>query len=79
MEFIGYLIAGGVGFFLGVICSCVLLAKKNLEMAQTIENKATESVKDTIQNAKLMYNAKVAAYEQSLNESEGNYDEGVTE
>lgn len=79
MGFIGYLIAGGVGFLFGVICSCVLLAKKNLDMAQAIESKAVESVNDTIQNAKAMYNAKVAEYEQGLNEAENNYNEGVTE
>lgn len=59
----GYLIAGFVGFLIGVILSCILLAKKNLETAQKIEDNVTNSVKQNYEAAKLVYQATVAEYE----------------
>lgn len=59
----GYLVAGFVGFLIGVILSCILLAKKNLEAAQKIEDNVTDSVKQNYEAAKLVYRATVAEYE----------------
>lgn len=60
---LGYLIAGFVGFLIGVIISSILLAKKNLEAAQKIEDSVTNSVKQNFEAAKLVYQAAVAEYE----------------
>lgn len=60
---LGYLIAGFVGFLIGVIISSILLAKKNLEAAQKIEGSVTNSVKQNFEAAKLVYQSAVAEYE----------------
>lgn len=53
MHILGYLIAGFIGFMIGVILSCILLAQKNLEKAQQIEQR----LKDNVNIAKTVYKA----------------------
>lgn len=59
----GYLIAGFIGFLIGVIISCILLGKKQLEAAKNVENSVTNSVKQNFEAAKLVYQAAIAEYE----------------
>ena len=53
MFVLKYLIAGFIGFMLGTIITCILLAKKNLERYQQISN----SVEENIRIAKNTYKA----------------------
>lgn len=53
MHILGYLIAGFIGFMIGVVLSCILLAQKNLEKAQQIEKK----LEDNVNLAKTVYRA----------------------
>ena len=46
-----YFLAGFVGFFIGVVLSCILLAKKNIAMEKEIE----AQVEKSIENAKKTY------------------------
>lgn len=66
-----YFIGGIIGFILGVIVSCILLAKKNLETKDAIEatvtNKAV-SFKDAIKEAKEQYKAQMKAYDEANKE-----------
>lgn len=50
-----YLIAGAVGFLIGVIITVILLTKKNFEMYQKI----TKEVEDRYESGKGLYNAMV--------------------
>jgi len=58
MAFIGiiakYFLAGFIGFLIGVILSCFLLAKKNLDKAHAIEDNIENSFKTAKKNYKSM-------------------------
>lgn len=58
MAFIGimakYFLAGFIGFLIGVILSCFLLAKKNLDKAHAIEDSIEASFKSAKKNYKSM-------------------------
>lgn len=60
---LGYLGAAFGGFMVGVILSCILLGKKNLEAAKKIESNITESVKQNIKTAKNVYKSAIDEYE----------------
>lgn len=62
----GYLAVGFGGFMIGVILSCILLAKKNLETAQRMGNNAVnvvDSFKQNLDTAKSVYKATIDEYE----------------
>lgn len=42
---IGYILAFAGGMFVGIIASCILLAKKNLEKAQRFEDQTAANFK----------------------------------
>lgn len=58
MAFIGiigkYFLAGFIGFLIGVVLSCFLLAKKNLDKAHAIEDNIEASFKSAKKNYKSM-------------------------
>ncbi|MDE6671512.1 MAG: hypothetical protein K2K16_04890 [Ruminococcus sp.] len=58
MAFIGiigkYFLAGFIGFLIGVVLSCFLLAKKNLDKAHAIEDNIEASLKSARKNYKSM-------------------------
>ena len=58
MAFIGiigkYFLAGFIGFLIGVVLSCILLAKKNLDKAHAIEDNIEASFKSAKKNYKSM-------------------------
>ncbi len=58
MAFIGiiakYFLAGFIGFLIGVILSCFLLAKRNLDKAHAIEDNFENSFKAAKKNYKSM-------------------------
>ncbi len=58
MAFIGiiakYFLAGFIGFLIGVILSCFLLAKRNLDKAHAIEDNFENSFKTAKKNYKSM-------------------------
>lgn len=49
-----YFLAGFVGFLIGVVISCFLLAKKNLDKAHAIEDNIEASFKSARKNYKSM-------------------------
>lgn len=58
MAFMGimakYFLAGFIGFLIGVVLSCFLLAKKNLDKAHAIEDSIEASFKSAKKNYKSM-------------------------
>ena len=56
MAFMGiigkYFLAGFIGFLIGVVLSCFLLAKKNLDKAHAIEDNIEASLKSAKKNYK---------------------------
>ncbi|MDE6833354.1 MAG: hypothetical protein K2J39_03765 [Ruminococcus sp.] len=58
MAFMGiigkYFLAGFIGFLIGVVLSCFLLAKKNLDKAHAIEDNIEASFKSAKKNYKSM-------------------------
>lgn len=73
MHILGYLIAGFIGFMIGVILSCILLAQKNLEKAQQIERK----LEDNVNLARTVYKAEADRIDgiAEITESEDNSNE----
>ncbi len=73
MNILGYLIAGFIGFMIGVILSCILLAQKNLEKAQQIERK----LEDNVNLARTVYKAEAERIDgiAEITESEDNSNE----
>lgn len=69
MHILGYLIAGFIGFMIGVVLSCILLAQKNLEKAQQIERK----LEDNVNLAKTVYRAEADRID-SITETTGSED-----
>ena len=67
---LGYLAAGVVGYFIGVILTCILLAKRNLETYQKLSNKTETSLKNNIALAKGAYKAYMKEYEEGSNGSD---------
>lgn len=53
MHILSYLIAGFIGFMIGVVLSCILLAQKNLEKAQQTERE----LENNVNLAKTVYRA----------------------
>lgn len=49
-----YFIAGFVGFLIGVVLSCFLLAKRNLDKAHAIEDNFENSLKTAKKNYRTM-------------------------
>lgn len=43
MGIFGYLLAGFIGFLIGVVISCILLSKRGLEMYNNVQKAGTES------------------------------------
>lgn len=72
---LGYLAAGVVGYFIGVILTCILLAKRNLETYQKLSNKTETSLKNNIALAKGAYKAYIKEYEEGSNGSDNASDE----
>lgn len=58
----GYLLCALGGFLFGVVITCILLAKKNLERYQRISKSASENMKKNISMAKGTYNAYLSAH-----------------
>ena len=61
-----FAIGAFVGFFVGVIASCILLGKRAMKLKEGIENAAVDAKDDFIANYKMQmaaYDAKVAAEE----------------
>ena len=52
-----------IGFFIGVILTSIILAKKNLERYKEISNKVSTEVKGTREKIKQDYQTKLAEYE----------------
>lgn len=71
MQIFGYLIAGFIGFIIGVVMSCILLAQKNLEKAHQIENQ----IADNINLAKTVYRAEADKID-GINDTETTESEG---
>lgn len=69
MHILGYLIAGFIGFMIGVVLSCILLAQKNLEKAQQIEKR----LEDNVNLAKTVYRAEADRID-GINETTGSED-----
>ena len=44
MGIFGYLLAGFIGFLIGVVISCILLSKRGLEMYNNVQKAGTESL-----------------------------------
>ena len=65
---IGYILCAFGGFLFGVIITCILLAKKNLETYQRISTKTESSFKQNVQLAKSAYKAYV---NEALGETDG--------
>ncbi len=72
---LGYLAAGVVGYFIGVILTCILLAKRNLETYQKLSSKTETSLKNNIALAKGAYKAYIKEYEEGSNGSDDVSDE----
>lgn len=68
MGWLGYLLAGFIGFMFGVVITCILLAKKNLEAYQAISKKTENNLKTNIELAK-------GAYKAYLNDLDGEEEE----
>lgn len=66
---IGYILCALGGFLFGVVITCILLAKKNLETYQRISTKTESSFKQNVQFAKNAYKAYV---NEALGETEEN-------
>ena len=73
---LGYFFAGFVGFLIGVILSCILLAQKNLEKYKQIETQVSDNVQGSLESAKAMYKGMVAAYENGTDDINDDEDEG---
>lgn len=65
-----YFIAGCIGFLIGVVVTCFLLSKKNLETYYKYTNKASDSLKNNVALAKGAYKAYMKEYEEGLNGSD---------
>ena len=52
---VSFIVGFALGFLLGVIATCVLLAKKNLERYNKISDHVENSFKDNYQAAKNFY------------------------
>lgn len=59
-----FAIGFGVGFLVGVIASCVLLAKKNIETKDKINNTSSSA----IETFKARYKAEMAEYDKKNKE-----------
>lgn len=66
MGILGYLLAGFIGFLIGVVISCVLLSKRGLEMYNSVQKSGAEA----FDNAKGLYKAYMAEDEESEEKSE---------
>lgn len=66
------------GMFVGIIVSCILLAKKNLEKAQSIENNVSNSLSNTWAASKAAYKAEFERLE-ALNNGGQFPEESTTE
>ena len=69
---LGYLASGVVGFFIGVILSCVLLSKRGLEAYQKVQDGVSTgagSVKN-FEAAKAVYRATIDEYENGTDEDD---------
>lgn len=51
----GYFISGFIGFLIGVVMSCILLAQKNLKYKEKIENNVTDNFNNRLSMAKAAY------------------------
>lgn len=58
-----YLLCVFIGFLLGVIITCILLAPKNLKTYQAISGQAEDAFKQNISAAKAAYKARTAELE----------------
>ncbi len=58
-----YLLCVFIGFLLGVILTCILLAPKNLKTYQAISGQAEDAFKQNISAAKAAYKARTAELE----------------
>lgn len=75
MGIFGYLLAGFIGFLIGVVISCILLSKRGLEMYNNVQKAGTES----FGNAKGLYNAYMTAMGEGEDEQPENAEEaGLT-
>lgn len=54
---VSYILTFMGGMFVGIVVSCILLAKKNLEKAQSIENNVSNSLSNTWAASKAAYKA----------------------
>lgn len=63
MEVLSYILTAFGGFIFGVVITCVLLSKKNLEAYQKMSESTTTSMKTGFEAAKAVYKAQVEAYE----------------
>lgn len=65
-DFLGsiaqYFLAGFIGFFIGVVISCFLLAKKNIAMEKKIEAQVEASIKTAKQNYQAITEQKTVGY-----------------
>lgn len=78
----GYLLAGVVGFFIGVILSCVLLSKRGLEAYQKVQDGVSAgagSVKTNFEAAKAVYRATIDEYESGTDEDDAKETETESE
>lgn len=70
---LGYLASGVVGFFIGVILSCVLLSKRGLEVYQKVQDGVSTgagNVKTNFEAAKAVYRATIDEYENGTDEDD---------
>lgn len=56
---LGYILSAIGGYFVGVILTCILLAKKNLQTYQAISDKTENSFKSNVALAKVAYKSYV--------------------
>lgn len=79
---LGYVLTAIGSFLFGVIITCVLLTKKNLEMYTEISGRTENNLKNNIALAKGAYNAYIKDYEGEAPDEESledDYDEEDSE
>ena len=70
-----YILCTFGGFLFGVVITCILLAKKNLERYEKMSKAANETMKNNIDMAKGTYNAYLSAHGVGKSERSKDHDD----
>lgn len=74
----GYFLAAVGGFIVGVVITCILLSKKNMERYEQMGEKMSTSMGTTMDMAKAIYNTKLNAYDNEEGDGENAENESGT-